>query len=92
MRLIFENYIIVKKVYISMMETIDSEFVTKHAKKGNDKSIYDVNDKKSTSSSCWWVKIYEVVNSLVKSGINYFKVGLVLVSHVTQIKFVFQRK
>jgi len=32
MRLIFENYIIVKKVYISMMETIDSEFATKHAK------------------------------------------------------------
>ena len=32
MRLIFENYIIVKKVYISMMETIDSEFVTKHVK------------------------------------------------------------
>ena len=44
---------IVTKIYISMMETIDSEFVTKHAKQGDDKSIYDVNDKKSTFSSCW---------------------------------------
>jgi len=83
---------IMKKVYISMIETVDSEFIAKHAKWSNDKSIYDASDEKSTSSSCYWVKIYEVVNCLVKLRGNYFEVGLVWVSHVTQIKFVFQRK
>jgi len=32
---------------------IDSKFVTKHAKWGDHKSIYDINDEKFTSSSCW---------------------------------------
>ena len=31
---------IVKKVYINMMEIENSEFVTKHAKWGDNKSIY----------------------------------------------------
>jgi len=31
---------IMEKVYISMIETVDSEFVMKHAKWGDDKSIY----------------------------------------------------
>ena len=52
MELIIENYMIMKKVYISMIETVDSKFVTKHAKWGDDKSIYDINDEKSTTSSC----------------------------------------
>jgi len=52
MRLTIENYIIVEKVYISMMETVDGAFVTKHAKYCDDKSIYDVNAEKSTSSFC----------------------------------------
>ena len=30
--LIIENYMIMEKIYISVKETIDSEFVTKHAK------------------------------------------------------------
>ena len=92
MGLKIENYMIMEKVYISMMETVDSEFVTKHAKWGDDKSIYDSNDKNPPPKICWWAKIYEVVNCLVKLGRNYFEVGLVWVSHVTQIKFVFQRK
>ena len=83
---------IVAKVYISMMETVDSEFVTKHAKLGDDKSIYDANDEKSNFSSCCWAKIYEVANCLVNLGRNYFEVGLLSVSHVTEIKFVFQQK
>jgi len=87
MGLTIENYMIVEKVYISMIETVDSEFVIQHTKWGDDKLIYE---EKSTSSSCWWTKIYEVVNCLVKLGRNYFEVGLVWVSHVTQIKFVFQ--
>ena len=92
MRLTIENYLIVEKVYISMMETVDGEFVTKHVKWGDDKSIYDANDEKFISYSCWWAKIYEVVNCLVKLDRNYSEVGLVWVSHVTQTKSVFQRK
>ena len=83
---------IVTKVYISMMETVDSEFVTKHAKLGEDKSIYDANDEKFTFSSCCWAKIYEVANCLVNLGRNYFQIGLVSTLHVTKIKFVFQQK
>ena len=90
MELTIENYMIVEKVYISMIEIVNSEFVTKHAKWSDNKSIYDANDEKFTSSFCWWTKIYEVVNCLVKLSWNYFEVGLVWVSHVTQIKFVFQ--
>ena len=75
-----------------MIETVDSEFVTTVTKWADNKSIYDANDEKSTSSFCWWAKIYEVVNYLVKLGRNYFEAGLVWVSYVTQIKFVFQRK
>ena len=79
MGLTIENYVIVKEVYISMMKTVDSEFVTKHTKLGDDESIYDANDEKSTSSSCCWAKVYEAINCLVNLGRNYFKVGLVLV-------------
>ena len=68
MGLTIENYMIVKKVYISMIEIVNDEFFTKHAKWGDDKSIYDTNDEKFTSSSCWRAKIYEVVNFLVKLG------------------------
>ena len=57
MELTIEKYMIVKKVYISMMEIVDSEFVIKHAKLGYDKSIYDANNEKSTFSSCCWAKI-----------------------------------
>ena len=38
----------VEKVYINMMKTVDSK---KHAKWDDDKSIYDANDEKSTTSS-----------------------------------------
>ena len=72
-----------EKVYVSMMKIVDSEFVIKHVKWGDDKSIYDANDEKSTSSSCWWAKIYKVVNCLAKLSRNYFEVYLVWVSHVT---------
>ena len=53
MRLTIEDHVIVKKVYISMMEPVDSKFLTKYAKWGDDKSIYDANNEKSSSSSCW---------------------------------------
>ena len=82
MGLTIENYMIMGKVYISLMGTIDSD----------DKSFCDANDENSASFFCWWAKIYQVVNCLVKSGRNYFEVGLFWVSHVTQIKFIFQRK
>ena len=41
MRLTIENYMTVQKVYISMMNTVNSKFVKKQAKWGNDKLIYD---------------------------------------------------
>ena len=92
MRLTIENYMVVEKIYISMMEIVDSEFVAKYAKLNDDKSIYDANDEKSTFSSCCWVKIYEVINCLVNLSRNYFEVGLVWILHVIEIKIVFQRK
>ena len=57
MELTIENYMIMEKVYISMMEIVDSEFVTKHAKWDDDKSIYNANDEESTFSSCSFKKI-----------------------------------
>jgi len=50
------NYIIVEKVYVSMMKTLDSELGIKHAKWDDDKLIYDVNDEESTSFFCTWNK------------------------------------
>ena len=38
MGLTIDNYMIMKKAYISMMETINTEFVTKHAKRGDDET------------------------------------------------------
>ena len=53
MGLTIENYMILEKVYISVMVTIDNEFVTTVTKWADNKSIYDANDEKSTSSFCW---------------------------------------
>ena len=43
---------IVKRVNISMIETLDSKYDKTQAKWHDDKPIYDANDEESTFASC----------------------------------------